>query len=126
MSKALSRLRAQRHISQWTRLIDRVVDIPVVQQRFSPTVRVPVLCGMARVVEILEHEMPGLMACREELGHSRPFKSLKTNGFLQRYGALPDPENTNNPEPNCVLPLDKLSYLRDAHVKKHREGVSHV
>ena len=33
---------------------------------------------------------------------------------LARDGALPDPESTNNPELNCVLPLDKFSLSLDA------------
>ena len=53
---------------------------PLCNRAFYPQC-VSVSCGMARVVEITEHEMPGLLACRVELGPSRPFKSVNTNGF---------------------------------------------
>ena len=35
-------------------------------------------------VKIAEHEIPELMACREEFGPARPFRGLNTNIFFAR------------------------------------------
>ena len=44
----------------------------------------PVSCGLTPVLEIAEHEMPGLMAWRKEFGPPRPFQGLNTNGSFAR------------------------------------------